>query len=68
MAAGVKPGDHVWISDNGKDVIGHVTKAESGEGEKATVQAPDGSTAQYGYRAEDKRDEHGSGGTFWLVK
>lgn len=66
-------GSHVWADfgnhppDVQKFVLGHVTvplhKNADGE-EKVTVQAPDGSAHELGYREPADFDEHGSGLTF----
>ena len=69
-ASGVSAGDHVWANDGGTDFVGHVQKGEheNAAGElKALVQHPDGTSSLFGYRDPKDDDEHGKGGTFWLV-
>lgn len=59
-----KPGDHVWADLGDGPTIVHVL---DDDGDKVTVQKPDGNQAKVAHREPADRDEDGSGGTCWSL-
>ncbi len=64
-----KRGDHVEADFADGPVVAHYVSGPHQQGEevKHTIQAPDGSHADLGYREPKDRDDKGSGRTFWKV-
>ena len=59
-----KPGDHVWTDLGDGPFIAHVVEDD---GDKVTVQKPDGTFAKVAHREPQDRDDDGSGLTCWSI-